>query len=573
MADGSMGEGRLIIRGGTVVDGTGAAPREADVAIENGRIAQVGRIVGTANEEIDAKGLLVTPGFVDIHTHYDGQATWCNRIAPSSSHGVTTAIMGNCGVGFAPCRPNERDMLVRLMEGVEDIPGVVLEEGLPWGWESFPEYLDALAKRQFDIDLGTQVPHAALRIYVMGQRAAEREAATAADAAAMARLAAEGVRAGALGFSTSRTLAHRSSDGMPTPTLNAYEPELVAIAEAIGGTGRGVLQVVTDHPSDDAEFAMLSGLARRSGRPLSVSLGQADRAPDRWRRALELIEDAVDSGLPIKAQVCGRAVGLVYGLELSLSPFSSHPSWASVAELPLPQKVEAMRNPDFKARLLSEAPSDRAMKERLFNFERLYPFGEKPDYEPPASDSIAGRARALGRDAAELAYEMLLERDGHATFYRPLLNYAAGNLDACAEMLGHRDSLVSLGDGGAHYGFICDASLPTFMLAHWTRDRRLGRRFSVPEMVKALSLDNARAVGLADRGVIAPGAKADLNIIDYDHLQLHAPRVSYDLPASGRRLLQDATGYRATIVSGIVTQRDDHPTGALPGRLVRGGGG
>jgi N-acyl-D-aspartate/D-glutamate deacylase len=568
-----MGEGRLIIRGGTVVDGTGGEPREADVAIEGGRIVAVGRAAGRADEEIDAKGLLVTPGFVDIHTHYDGQATWSSRIAPSSSHGVTTAIMGNCGVGFAPCRPGERNMLVRLMEGVEDIPGVVLEEGLPWGWESFPDYLDTLAKRQFDIDLGTQVPHAAVRIYVMGERAAKREPATEADAGAMARLAAEGVQAGALGFSTSRTLAHRSSDGMPTPTLNAYEPELAAIVEAIGRTGRGVLQVVTDHPSDDAEFAMLSGLARRSGRPLSISLGQADRAPDRWRRALELIEGAVDSGLPIKAQVCGRAVGLIYGLELSLNPFSSHPSWGVIADLALAQKVAAMRDSAFKARLLAEQPADRASRERLFNFDRLYPFAERPDYEPPASDSIAGRAQALGRDPAELAYEMLLERDGHATFYRPLLNYAAGNLDACAEMLGHRDSLVSLGDGGAHYGFICDASLPTFMLAHWTRDRRHGRRFSVPEMVKALTHDNARAVGLSDRGVIAPGAKADLNVIDYDRLQLHAPRVRYDLPAGGRRLLQDATGYRATIVSGVVTQRDDQPTGALPGRLVRGGGG
>jgi N-acyl-D-aspartate/D-glutamate deacylase len=567
-----MGEGRLIIRNGIVVDGNGTEPREADVAIEKARIVEVGRVTSRADEEIDAKGLLVTPGFVDIHTHYDGQATWSNQIAPSSSHGVTTAIMGNCGVGFAPCRPNERDMLVRLMEGVEDIPGVVLEEGLPWGWESFPDYLDALAKRQFDIDLGTQVPHAALRIYVMGQRAANHEPATEADAAMMARLAAEGIKAGALGFSTSRTLAHRSSDGMPTPTLNAYEPELVAIAEAIGQTGRGVLQVVTDHPSDDAEFAMLSGLSRRSGRPLSISLGQADRAPDRWRHALELIEGAVDAGLPIKAQVCGRAVGLVYGLELSLNPFSSHPSWAAIADLPLLAKVAAMHNPALKARLLSEAPADRAMKERLFNFERLYPFAERPDYEPPASDSIAGRARALGRNPAELAYDMLLERDGHATFYRPLLNYNAGTLDACAEMIGHRDSLVSLGDGGAHYGFICDASLPTFMLAHWTRDRRHGHRFSVPEMVKALSRDNALAVGLADRGVIAPGAKADLNVIDYDRLQLHAPRVSYDLPAGGRRLLQDATGYRATIVAGVVTQRDDRPTGALPGRLVRGGG-
>ncbi|MFZ5782434.1 MAG: N-acyl-D-amino-acid deacylase family protein [Pseudomonadota bacterium] len=566
-----MSNGRLIIRGGTVVDGTGREPFAADVEVEDGRIVAVGAVSGRADEEIDARGMLVTPGFVDIHTHYDGQATWSSRISPSSSHGVTTAIMGNCGVGFAPCRPDEREMLVRLMEGVEDIPGVVLEEGLPWNWESFPDYLDMLSRRQFDLDLGAQVPHAALRIYVMGRRAAEREPATEQDAATMARLAAEGVAAGALGFSTSRTLAHKASDGQPTPTLNAYEPELAAIAEAIGRTGRGVLQVITDHPSDEAEFAMLRRLAERAGRPLSISLGQADRAPDKWRQALRMIEEASDAGLPVKAQVCGRAVGLLYGLELSLNPFCTHPGWAAIADLPLERKMAALRDPDFKRRLLAEEPSDRQQRERLFNFERLYPLSDPPNYEPAPQDSIAGLARAAGRQPAELAYELLLERDGKAIFYRPLLNYAAGTLDAVGEMLEHRDTLVSLGDGGAHYGFICDASLPTFMLSHWTRDRQHGRRFSVPEIVKALSRDNALAVGLADRGVLAPGFKADINIIDYDRLHLHIPEVRYDLPAGGRRLSQKASGYVATIVSGVVTQRGDQPTGKLPGRLVRGG--
>ncbi|TXL72355.1 amidohydrolase family protein [Vineibacter terrae] len=566
-----MSNHRLIIRGGTVVDGTGAEPRIADVEIVDGRIASVGAASGRGDEEVDARGLLVTPGFVDIHTHYDGQVTWSHQVTPSSAHGVTTALMGNCGVGFAPCRPTERDMLIRLMEGVEDIPGVVLNEGLPWNWESFPDFLDALSTRRYDIDVAAQVPHAALRVYVMGERGANREPATAEDRRLMARLAAEGVQAGAIGFSTSRTLAHRTSDGQPTPTLNAAEAELMEIAVAIGKTGRGVLQVITDHPGDDGEFALLRRLAESSGRPMSISLAQADRAPGKWRRALDLIRRAVDDGLEIRAQVCGRAVGLLYGIELSMNPFCTHPSWAAIADLPLAGKVAALRDPQMRRRLLDEEPGDPALRDRLFNFEKLFPLRDPPDYEPAPDASIAALAARAGRRPADLAYDLLLERDGRAILYRPLLNYATGALDECREMLQHRDTIIGLGDGGAHCGIICDASLPTFMLTHWTRDRRRGPRLSLPDVVRAQSRDTALAVGLTDRGLIAPGYKADINVIDHDRLRLHAPEIVYDLPSGGRRLIQRSEGYRATIVSGTITTRDDQPTGALPGRLVRGG--
>jgi len=413
----------VVIRGGTIADGTGAELREADVAIRGGRVAQVGQVQGRGTDEIDAKGLLVTPGFVDIHTHYDGQATWDHRMTPSSWHGVTTAVMGNCGVGFAPCRPADHDTLVRLMEGVEDIPGVVLAEGLPWNWETFPEFLDALASRHYDIDVATQLPHGALRVYVMGQRGADLEAATPQDIAMMARLAREAVEAGALGFSTSRTLNHRTSDGKPTPSLTAGEDELLGIANALGAAGKGVLQFVSDFLNASEEMSMLRRLVEKSGRPLSVSLVQSDFSPTAWQRLLGAIEKAAAEGLPMRAQVAGRPVGLMLGLETTLNPFGGHPSWREIAPLPLAAKVARLRDPQFRERLLGEESASRSpVHAMLQNFEKMFVLGNPPDYEQPVEQSIAGRARALGAHPQELVYDAMLEGDGRGMLYFPFLN-------------------------------------------------------------------------------------------------------------------------------------------------------
>jgi N-acyl-D-aspartate/D-glutamate deacylase len=566
-----MSEFDLVVRGGTVVDGTGEASREADVAVLGGRVAEVGRVAGRGKRELDARGLLVTPGFVDIHTHYDGQATWDDRLSPSSWHGVTTAVMGNCGVGFAPCRPEHRDMLIRLMEGVEDIPGAVLHEGLAWRWQSFPEFLDALAARPHDIDFAAQVPHAALRVFAMGERGADREPANADDIALMARLANEGVRAGALGFTTSRTLNHRTSDGKPTPTLTAEEDELTGIAIGLQEAGAGVLQVVSDFKDMSAEWGMLRRIVERSGRPLSVSLVQNDRRPAAYRAILAAIEQAARDGLQVKAQVCGRAVGIVLGLDASLNPFSGNPIYRKLAPLPLAERCARLRDPEVRAALLAQNRDVQGIAGALMQqWSKMFALAATPDYEPTAEQSIAARAAARGVTPAEVALDVLLEQDGRALLYVPFLNYAEGSLDASLEMMRHPDTVLGLGDGGAHVGMICDGSFPTFMLTHWTRDRSRGERLSLPWVVKAQSADTARAVGLCDRGVLAPGYKADINLIDYGALSLPAPEVVADLPAGGKRLLQRAQGYAATIVSGEVVYEHGEPTGALPGRLVRG---
>jgi N-acyl-D-aspartate/D-glutamate deacylase len=560
----------LIIRNGLIVDGTGGKPFVGDVKIVDGIIAQVGTVSGTADKEIDAKGMLVTPGFVDIHTHYDGQVTWSNKLASSSQLGVTTVVMGNCGVGFAPCKEEHRGIMMRLMEGVEDIPGIVLEEGLPWNWSTFPEYLDALEARQFDIDVATQIGHAPLRIHVMGDRGAAREPATAKDNAEMARLAAEAVKAGALGFTTSRTILHRSSDGSQTPSLGAAESELTAIAKGLGDIGLGTLQLVTDFDEVDAEFAMLRRIVEVSGRPLSLTLLQHEHLPNRWRRVMEHMHDATDAGLKMKAQVGARPVALIFSFALSLCPFTQLPSFEALRNLSPEERLKKLRDPAVREKILAEEHTEAMYKRRVANFENLYPLGDPPDYEPAPEDSIAARARRAGQEPAAFAYDYLLGENGTAMLYRPLYNYADQNHDVLREMLLDRDTVPGLSDGGAHYGYICDTSFPTYLLTHWARDRTRGEKIPLEDLVKWQTQDTAATVGLNDRGQLKPGYKGDINIIDFAKLKLHAPNIVNDLPAGGRRLGQSAEGFVATIVSGVVTYQNGVATGELPGKLIRG---
>ncbi len=567
-----MATSDLIIRGGTIVDGTGADPFEGDVAVSGGQITEIGKVSGKGIEEIDARGQVVTPGFVDIHTHYDGQAAWGEAISPSSLHGCTTVIMGNCGVGFAPCRPKDHDRLIRLMEGVEDIPFPVLSEGLPWSWESFPEYLDFLSTRQFDTDIGAQLPHAALRVFVMGERGANREDATAEDIAAMKQLAKDAVMAGALGFSTSRTLNHRTSDGQPTPTLTASETELIGIAEGLKEAGRGVLQFVSDFNDPQKEAAMLRRIVETSGRPLSVSLAQADVAPEGWRALLGAIETAMNDGLPMRAQVAPRPVGVLLGLELTMNPFSAHPSYAAIAKKPLEERVAALRDAAFREQLLSEepAPNNPFLKAMLRSFGKIFQLRDPVNYEPGPESTLEHMAKERGIRPEEMALDLMLERDGHGVLYLPFLNYSQGSLEPIRAMMESRATLPGLSDGGAHVGMICDGSFTTTMLTHWARDRQRGPKLPIEYLVKRQTQDTAQWMGLHDRGAIAPGYRADLNVIDLANLKLHLPEVQYDLPAGGRRLMQRASGYTATILKGEVTHRDGDPTGAKPGRMVRG---
>ena len=565
-----MSQYDLVIRSGSVIDGTGQQPFTADVAIKNGKIAATGRVSGLGDREVNADGALVTPGFVDIHTHYDGQATWSNRMSPSSHHGVTSVVMGNCGVGFAPVRPTDHDLLIELMEGVEDIPGVALSEGLSWEWESFPDYLDYLSKRQFDMDICAQLPHAAMRVYVMGQRGADREPATTEDIIEMRRLTEEAIRAGALGFTSSRTLNHRSSKGEPTPTLQAEHDELVGMANALHTIGYGVMEMISDFEDLDTEFELLKSMVGTAGRPMSISLAQGI-SDHGWRKILNKIEHANDAGYKMRGQVAPRPIGILLGLTTTLSPFTTRPSFTEVAHLPLDERVLAMADPGRKARILAE-PTGKGfgtMFRLMDEGRKIWLMTDPPNYEPNPEDSLNAQAIARGLDPWSYIYDVLLQNNGRSLLYTPFANYAQNNLDCCRDMILHKDTVMGLGDGGAHVGTICDASFITSLITHWGRDRVRGEKIDLPTLIKCQSRDTARAVDLTDRGTLEPGMKADVNIIDFENLSVRLPEIVNDLPAGGARLQQRADGYLMTIVNGEPTYIEGEETDSLPGRLVR----
>lgn len=563
----------LVIRGGTIADGSGGALRDGDIAIADGRIAAIDVVPGSGREEIDARGRIVTPGFIDVHTHYDGQCVWAEELAPSSAHGVTTAVMGNCGVGFAPCRKADHAMLINVMEGVEDIPGVVMTEGLPWDWETFPEYLDTVAAGKRDIDVAAYLPHSPLRVYAMGERGAAREQARDEDLALMRRLTAEAMRAGALGFATSRLSIHKTADGEAIPTFEADVAELEAITRGMADAGAGTFQVVLDaFVGWDKEYEVIDRVIAASGRPATFTLASGNDGPPRWRRVLEMLERTNAAGGQAMAQVMPRPIGLIAGLELTVHPFVLCPSWEKIAHLPLDQQVEAMRDPELRAALLSEdfAPG-HPFNALARNWDWLFPLDDPLDYAPPRELSMAGQAAARGCSPQEVAYERVLATGGKGMFLAALGNYENASLASAHEMLAHPHCVPGLGDGGAHYGAICDASYSTYLLSEFVR-KQGALRFGIGEAVHMLSAKAARAVGFTDRGTLAVGAKADINVIDLDNLRLHLPEIVHDLPAGGRRLHQCATGYDATIVSGEVIRRFDQSSGARPGKLVRGAG-
>ncbi|GGZ97496.1 N-acyl-D-amino-acid deacylase family protein [Novosphingobium arvoryzae] len=567
-----MADYDLVVRGGTIVDGSGGAPFAGDIAIRGDRIVAVGDCPGTAAETVDASGKFVTPGFVDVHTHYDGQAIWSEELSPSSSHGVTTVVMGNCGVGFAPCRKEDHATLIKVMEGVEDIPGVVMAEGLPWDWETFPEYLDALDSRRRDIDVAAYLPHSPLRVYAMGARGAQREPATAEDLARMQSIAREAMEAGALGFATSRLMIHKTMDGQHIPSFEADNAELVAIAQALKDTGKGVVQMVLNLYSGwDAELSHLIKVVESSGRPATFTYAVANTGPVTPDTDLALVNAANAAGAKISPQILPRPIGIVAGFDLSTHPFCLCPSYLPIATLPLEQQLEHLRDPEFRARLIAEVPEEgHPLAQLSRNWDWLFPLSDPPNYEPAPETSVGAQARAQGRSPEDVAMDLLMNGgDGQGMLYNALGNFNNGKLDALYDLMQRDDVVLGLGDGGAHYGAICDASYPTFLLTYWTRDRD-GPRLDWAKAIRALSATPAEAVGLHDRGRLAPGYKADLNVIDAQRLALHRPVVKRDLPGGGRRLDQGATGFAATVVSGQVIRRDDRPTGARPGRLVRG---
>jgi N-acyl-D-amino-acid deacylase len=566
----------LVISGGTLVDGTGTQPRRADVAIDGDRITEVGDLEDTgARQTIDAGGMVVTPGFVDVHTHFDGQITWDPLLSPSCWHGVTTVVMGNCGVGFAPVQPDKHEWLIGLMEGVEDIPGAALSDGIQWGWETFPEYLDAVDRVPKMLDVGAQIPHGAVRGYVMGDRGAKNEPASEADIEAMAVIVREAIEAGALGVSTSRTIAHMAIDGEPVPGTFAAEDELFGIGRALGELGTGIFELAPagalgeDLAAPEREMAWMRKLSAAIDRPVTFALTQNDHDPESWRRMLTLAGEAVGEGARIRPQVAGRPVTLLLGLQ-TFHPFAYCPSWGAVGILPtMAERIDAMRDPETRRRLVAEAQTPDPAMVQFLDPAKAFPLGDPPNYEPDPSTSIAARAASEGRNVYDLYYDLLMEDNGHALVMRPLLNYTDRNLDAVREMLLHPTSALGLGDGGAHCGTTCDASTPTYMLTHWARDRDHDR-LPLEWVVRKMTSETASLYGLGDRGAVRPGLRADVNVIDHGRLQLRAPHMVHDLPGGARRFIQEADGYVATVVGGQVTLVEGQDTGARPGTLIRG---
>ena len=561
----------LIIKNGSIYDGKGSEPYQADIAISNEKIVEIGDIKGEAKKVIDAEGKIVTPGFVDIHTHYDGQVTWDPYLRPSTYHGVTTVVMGNCGVGFSPCKPDQRDWLIGLMEGVEDIPGTALHEGIDWEWESFPEYLDALEKKPLAIDVGTQIPHGAVRAYVMGERGINHEEASQEEIDAMKEIVQEAIKAGAYGFSTSRTEKHNDVNGNLTPSITAHKNELVEIAKSLGEINQGVLQGISDFYDFDSEFDIFKAMSKESGRPISITVEQQDARPEWWEQLLDGIEDAQSEGINMYGQVPPRATGILMGLTATLNPFRFHPAYMAIADLALEERVEIMSNDEFKEKLLNDnAVSINPLVDEIVNsYSKMFKLGEPANYEPDPEMSFESLANSSNMTAQEIAYDSMLEKDGRALIYHPLFNYQTGDLSLVEKMLKHPYTISGLGDAGAHCGAISDASFPTTLVQHWSRDRSRGTKLPLETVIKMQTSETANLLGIKDRGVLEIGYKADINIIDYEGLTLHEPEIINDLPAGGRRLVQKASGYDYTIVSGEVAFIKGEATGALNGRLIR----
>jgi N-acyl-D-amino-acid deacylase len=566
----------LVIRGATIIDGTGAESFAGDVTVDNGTLTSVGGTAGAAQREVNADGALITPGWVDIHTHYDGQATWDPLLMPSSLHGVTTLLFGNCGVGFAPAKPQHRESLIELMEGVEDIPGSALVEGLEWDWETFPEFLDALERRERVLDVGAQMPHHALRVYVMGERAIRHERASAADIAEMARLTEEAIRAGAFGFTTSRTDQHKTVAGEMVPGRYSEAEELLGIGKALGAAGRGAFGLISDFEDEAKEFEWLTALGQESGLPVWFLLTDRASDPQRWRRLISGVKRARKQGAALTAQVPGRPIGLILGLNTSLNPFSIRPAFKALEHLDAAERLARLRDPEVRRVILADTVSRDLLsvlppltQQIATRWDRTYLLGDPPNYEPEYARSVQGIAEKEGLSPQEVAYDYLVGGDGTQTFFFPVTGYVTGDLEPIRAMMTESVTLLGLSDGGAHCGVICDASLPTFMMTHWARDRSRGERLPVEWIVNKLTGSTADFFGFHDRGRLRPGLRADFNLIDFDNLRLHRPKISYDLPAGGKRLLQDVDGYLATFVAGQQTFDRGQATGALPGRLVR----